>query len=131
MIDAASKPRLALMPTGRLKPPDHIIRVHLPAYSPELNPVERLWLYFKERFLSHRIFDHQHAIVEACAMAWNNLKTEGCASPLSPTTPTSERSVSDGTDISSVLMKNAGTASRLLRLFYLAKLRGLWDSFIE
>jgi hypothetical protein len=35
----------------------------LPAYSPELNPVERLWLYLKERFLSHRIFDDQHAIV--------------------------------------------------------------------
>ena len=62
--------------TGRLKPPDNITLVHLPAYSPELNPVERLWLYLKERFLSHRIFDDQHAIVEACAKAWNDLKTE-------------------------------------------------------
>ena len=62
--------------TGRLKPPDNISLVHLPAYSPELNPVERLWLYLKERFLSHRIFDDQHAIVEACAKAWNDLKAE-------------------------------------------------------
>ena len=62
--------------TGRLKPPDNITLVHLPAYSPELNPVERLWLYLKERFLSHRIFDDQHAIDEACAKAWNDLKME-------------------------------------------------------
>jgi transposase len=48
----------------------------LPAYSPELNTVERLWLYLKERFLSHRIFDDQLAAVEACAKAWNDLKTE-------------------------------------------------------
>jgi transposase len=26
--------------------------VPLPAYSPELNPVERVWLYLRERFLS-------------------------------------------------------------------------------
>lgn len=62
--------------TGRLKPPDNITLVHLPAYSPELNPVEHLWLYLKERFLSHRIFDDQHDIVEACAKAWNDLKAE-------------------------------------------------------
>ncbi len=62
--------------TGRLKPPDNITLVHLPAYSPELNPIGRFWLYLKERFLSYRIFDDQHAIVEACATAWNGLKTE-------------------------------------------------------
>jgi len=27
----------------------------LPPRSPELNPVERLWLYLKQRFLSHRL----------------------------------------------------------------------------
>ncbi len=62
--------------TGRLKPPNNITLVHLPAYSPELNPVERLWLYRKERFLSHRIFGDQHAIVDACAKAWNERKVE-------------------------------------------------------
>ena len=29
--------------------------VHLPPYSPELNPVERVWLYLRERWLSHRV----------------------------------------------------------------------------
>ena len=29
----------------------------LPPYSPELNPVERVWLYLRERFLSLRVLD--------------------------------------------------------------------------
>jgi hypothetical protein len=31
---------------------------------------------FLSDFLSHRIFQDQHAIVEACAKAWNDLKAE-------------------------------------------------------
>ena len=34
--------------------PDNLTLVPLPAYSPELNPVERVWLYLRERFLSLR-----------------------------------------------------------------------------
>ena len=41
--------------SGDLRVPDNITPVPLPAYSPELNPVERVWLYLKERFLSHRL----------------------------------------------------------------------------
>lgn len=48
----------------------------LPPYSPELNPVERVWLYLKERFLSHRLLPDCDAIVEAACSAWNRLKAE-------------------------------------------------------
>ena len=34
---------------------DNITLVPLPPYSPELNPVERVRLYLRERFLSHRL----------------------------------------------------------------------------
>ena len=27
---------------------DHVMPIYLPAYSPELNPIERLWLYVKK-----------------------------------------------------------------------------------
>ncbi len=27
--------------------PDHVLPIYLPAYSPELNPIERLWEYVK------------------------------------------------------------------------------------
>ena len=56
-----------------LKVPDSITLVPLPSYSPELKPVERLWLYLKERFLSHRLHDDYDAIVDAVCKAWNRL----------------------------------------------------------
>ena len=45
----------------------------LPSYSPELNPVEWVWLYLRERFLSLRVFPDYRAIVDACCAAWNQL----------------------------------------------------------
>ena len=56
--------------------PDNITLLQLPAYSPELNPVERLWLYLKQRFLSHRLLDDYDAIVDAACVAWNRLVAE-------------------------------------------------------
>lgn len=54
-----------------LNVPDNITLVPLPAYSPELNPVERLWLYLKETCLSLRVFPDKAAIIDACCQAWN------------------------------------------------------------
>ena len=45
--------------------------VTLPPYSPELNPVERLWLYLRETYLSLRVFKDKDDIVDACCFAWN------------------------------------------------------------
>ena len=59
-----------------LRVPDNITLVPLPAYSPELNPIERIWLYLKERFLSHRLLDDYEAIVDAACQAWNRLTAE-------------------------------------------------------
>jgi DDE superfamily endonuclease len=59
-----------------LRVPANITLVPLPSYSPELNPVERLWLHLKERFLSHRIHPDYDAIVEAASRAWNGLCAE-------------------------------------------------------
>ena len=59
-----------------LRVPDNVTLVPLPSYSPELNPVERLWLYLRERHLSHRLLDDYDAIVEACCRAWNQLTPE-------------------------------------------------------
>ena len=56
--------------------PPNITLVPLPPYSPELNPVERVWLYLRERFLSLQIFADYRAIVDACCAAWNRLVAE-------------------------------------------------------
>jgi len=62
--------------SAALRIPANISLIPLPPYSPELNPVERLWLHLKARFLSHRLHDDYDAIVEAAVSAWNRLKAE-------------------------------------------------------
>ena len=56
--------------------PDNLTLVPLPPYSPELNPVERLWLYLRERYLSHRLLEDYDAVVDACCAAWTALVQE-------------------------------------------------------
>ena len=51
--------------------PPNISLIFLPPYSPSLNPVERVWLYLRERFLSLRIFADLDAIIDGCCDAWN------------------------------------------------------------
>lgn len=58
---------------GRLKIPDNISPLKLPAYSPELNPVENIWQFLRQNHLSNRVFDSYDAIVDACCDAWNAL----------------------------------------------------------
>ena len=62
--------------SGALIVPDNVTLVPLPPYSPELNPVERVWLYLKERFLSHRLLADDEAIADAACRAWNRLVAE-------------------------------------------------------
>jgi transposase len=59
-----------------LEVPANVTLVPLPPYSPELNPVERVWLYLRERFLSLRVFRDYRALVDACCAAWNRLIAE-------------------------------------------------------
>ena len=56
---------------GELVLPDNIVLLHLPPYSPELNPVERVWDYLRSNKLSAGVWDTYDAIVQACADAWN------------------------------------------------------------
>lgn len=62
--------------TKRLVIPINITLVWLPPYSPQLNPVERLWLFLRERHLSHRLLDTYDAVVNALCRAWNELTAE-------------------------------------------------------
>lgn len=62
--------------SNTLKVPPNISLVKLPPYSPELNPVERVGLYLKERYLSHRLLDDYDAIVDAAEAAWKRLTAE-------------------------------------------------------
>ena len=59
-----------------LRVPANLTLVFLPPYSPELNAIERVWLYLKERFLSHRLWPTYDDILRACCAAWNALRLE-------------------------------------------------------
>ena len=43
----------------------------LPAYAPELNPVENVWEYLRQNKLGHRVWPDYEAIVATCCEAWN------------------------------------------------------------
>ena len=60
----------------RLVVPSNVTRVWLPPYSPQLKPVERVWLLLRERHLSHRLLDTYDAVVAALGRAWNALTKE-------------------------------------------------------
>ncbi len=57
--------------------PDAITLLPLPPASPALNPVERVWLYLRERYLSHRMLDDSAAVLEAVCRAGNKLLERG------------------------------------------------------
>jgi len=59
--------------TGKLKIPDNISPLVLPPYSPELNPVENVWQYLRQNWLSNRVFKDYDHLLDAACKAWNNL----------------------------------------------------------
>lgn len=58
---------------GRLVVPANISLLHLPPYSPELNPVENIWQFLRQNYLSNRVFSTYQDILDACCDAWNAL----------------------------------------------------------
>ena len=57
--------------SGELVVPENLSLVFLPPYSPELNPIERLWLHLRDNRLSHCVFRTTGEIVDTCCDAWN------------------------------------------------------------
>ena len=57
----------------KLDVPGNITIVTLPPRSPELNPVENIWQYMRDNWLSNRVFKSYDDIVAHCCDAWNRL----------------------------------------------------------
>jgi len=57
----------------RLVIPDNITLVPLPAKAPELNPVENVWQFLRDNWLSNRVFSSYTDILDHCCAAWNRL----------------------------------------------------------
>ena len=56
----------------KLKLPSNITLVLLPAKAPELNPVENIWQFMRENWISNLIFPYTD-ILDHCCSAWNKL----------------------------------------------------------
>lgn len=59
--------------TAKLNVPKNITIILLPSRAPELNPVENIWQYLRQNWLSNRVFDDYEAILDAASDAWNRL----------------------------------------------------------
>ena len=59
--------------TAKLDIPSNITLIFLPSRSPELNPVENIWQYLRQNWLSNRVFDGYNDIIDAACEAWQNL----------------------------------------------------------
>lgn len=59
--------------TPKLIIPDNITLMELPPRAPELNPVENVWQFIRDNWLSNRVFGCYEDIVALCCEAWNKL----------------------------------------------------------
>ena len=59
--------------TGSLDVPKNMTLIFLPSRAPELNPVENVWQYLRQTWLSNRVFETYEAIIGAACEAWRNL----------------------------------------------------------
>ncbi|MFK7942244.1 MAG: IS630 family transposase [Paracoccaceae bacterium] len=57
----------------KLEIPESITLVPLPHRSPELNPVENVWQFIRQNWLSNRVFKNYDEIVALCCESWNKL----------------------------------------------------------
>jgi hypothetical protein len=53
-----------------LRVPDDVTLLFLPAYSPELNPAERLWAWLRSHQLSNRVFADYDELLRETDRAW-------------------------------------------------------------
>jgi transposase len=59
--------------TAALAVPRNITMILLPSRAPELNPVENIWQYLRQNWLSNRVFDTYEDIIDAACDAWRKL----------------------------------------------------------
>ena len=59
--------------SGRLEVPANISLLPLPPRAPELNPMENVWQFMRDNWLSNRVFASRDDIVAHCCDAWNKL----------------------------------------------------------
>jgi transposase len=60
----------------KLTVPANITLMPLPSRAPELNPVENIWQFMRENWISNRVFTSYTDILDHCCEAWNKLTNQ-------------------------------------------------------
>ena len=56
--------------------PDNVTLMFLPPYSPELNPVERLWAWLRSHHLANRVYGDYDELLREADRAWLSLDAQ-------------------------------------------------------
>lgn len=56
--------------SDKVQIPPNVTLIPLPPYSPQLNPVEKLWQYLRSHYWSNRIYKDYEALRIAVVQAW-------------------------------------------------------------
>ena len=62
--------------TSRLEVPGNMTLLPLPAYTPELNVVERLWHWIKDHEFSNRVYPEYDELADAVSGMWRGLSPQ-------------------------------------------------------
>jgi len=82
--------------SSKLQTPANVTILQLPAYSPELNPIENLWHYLKSHYWSNRSYADYDELERAAVRAWQaavlnpELMKTVCAAPYAAERASSE-----------------------------------------
>lgn len=55
--------------SSKIQLPENLLLVHLPAYSPELNPVELLWREIRRKYFHNKIFSSLDEVEDTLSVA--------------------------------------------------------------
>jgi transposase len=81
----------------RLAVPPNITIIALPPKSPELNPVENVWQFMRDNWLSNRVFKSYDDLVDHCGDAWNKLTDQPLEDHVHRIAPVGARVLINGT----------------------------------
>ena len=58
---------------GQVKVPPNVTVIPLPPYSPELNPIENLWHFLRDKHWSNRVYADYDELRQAACDAWQQV----------------------------------------------------------
>ena len=59
--------------SDKVRIPPNVTLIPLPPYSPQLNPIEKLWQYLRQHYWSNRVYKNYDHLRQAAREAWQKV----------------------------------------------------------